>query len=376
MGRMYGGFLASEVALRLIRLGRYDHAERLISEALVLEPTGITGVTLGQTRAQLLVERGDLDGAGAELERVREMTERTDDVQWVAPLAAAEMELALWRGDAEAAGAIGERILARFDDAVFLASIAPVHAHALRAEADRWEWARARSEQPAHPERSERLRAGLDRLLALDPGPELRAWAALARAEAERAGDRREESAVAFGQTAELFAALAMPFRTAYARLREVEAALGAGSRAREVTDRLGEAHRLATAIGAPLLLAEIEGLARRGRVPLAAADEAQEQDAAARRAPRADRARARGAGPGGRGADQPPDRRAPLHERQDRQRARVADPEQAVGTQPRRGGGRGTPARAHRALGGHGLVNRRAISAGLRSRLSRRMSA
>jgi DNA-binding CsgD family transcriptional regulator len=281
IGRMYGGFLASEVALRLIRLGRYDRAERLISEALATEPTGITGVTLGHSRAQLLLERGDLDGAGSELDRVREMTERTDDLQWVAPFAATEMELALWRGDADAAGAIGERVLARFDEAVFLASIAPVHAHALRAEADRWAWARARSEQPAHPGRSERLRAGLDRLVALDPGPELRAWAALARAEAERAGDRREEAAVAFGETAELFGALAMPFRTAYARLREVEVALAAGSRAREVADRLAEAHRLATGIAAPLLLAEIEGLARRGRVSVAPAGDADEGDAA-----------------------------------------------------------------------------------------------
>ena len=40
------------------------------------------------------------------------------------------------------------------------------------------------------------------------------------------------------------------------------------------MADRLDEARALASDIGAPLLLAEIEGLARRGRVPLEAADE------------------------------------------------------------------------------------------------------
>jgi DNA-binding CsgD family transcriptional regulator/tetratricopeptide (TPR) repeat protein len=277
VGRMYGGFLASEVALRLIRLGRYDHADRLTSEALALEPTGITAVNLGHSRAQLLVERGDLAGAGAQLDRVREVTERTDDVQWVAPFAATEMELALWRGDAGAAAAIGERILTRFDDAVFVATIAPVHAHALRAEAGLRARARALSERPAHAGRSEHLRAGLDRLLARAPGPEVHAWTGLARAEAEVAEGHQGEAEAAFGEAAERFAALTMPFRTAYARLREVESALANGSRGRQVADRLEEAHTLAIEIGAPLLLAEIEGLARRGRVPLGpggAADE------------------------------------------------------------------------------------------------------
>jgi DNA-binding NarL/FixJ family response regulator len=63
-----------------------------------------------------------------------------------------------------------------------------------------------------------------------------------------------------------------MPFRTAYARLREAEAALAGGAGVRDVAGRLGEARDLAAGIGAPLLLAEIEGLARRARVPLAEA--------------------------------------------------------------------------------------------------------
>ena len=47
--------------------------------------------------------------------------------------------------------------------------------------------------------------------------------------------------------------------------------------RGRDVADRLGQARALADEIGAPLLLAEIDALARRGRVPLASGDEAGE---------------------------------------------------------------------------------------------------
>jgi DNA-binding NarL/FixJ family response regulator len=94
------------------------------------------------------------------------------------------------------------------------------------------------------------------------------------RAEAERADDGA--AAAVFGRAADLFAALAMPFRTAYARFREVEAALAEGARGRDVSDRLGAARALASEIGALLLLAEIEGLARRGRVPLVATGEAE----------------------------------------------------------------------------------------------------
>ena len=49
----------------------------------------------------------------------------------------------------------------------------------------------------------------------------------------------------------------------------EVEAALAEGVRGRDVAERLGEAWALASEIGAPLLLAEIDALTRRGRVPV-----------------------------------------------------------------------------------------------------------
>jgi DNA-binding NarL/FixJ family response regulator len=273
VGRLAGAFVASEVALRLIRLGRYERAERLVAEALELNPTGIAEAGLRQARAQLLVERGDPGAAQPELELIREIIERANDPQWIGPFAAAEVELALWRGDPDEAARIAERTLSMLGETVVMVSMTtPLHAHALRAEADRREQARARSE-PEQPGRAAELRDRLEGLLDSSPGPEVEAWVALGRAETERADGAAAASA--FGKAADLFAELEIPFRTAYARLREVEAALAEGARGRDVADRLGEARALASDIGAPLLLAEIEGLARRGRVPLAAGDEA-----------------------------------------------------------------------------------------------------
>ncbi len=273
VGRLAGAFVASEVALRLIRLGRYESAARLVADALELNPTGIAEAGLRQARAQLLIERGDPRAAEPELELIREMVEGANDPQWVGPFASAEVEQALWRGDADAAAGAAERALSLLGETVVMVSMtAPLHAHAMRAEADRRALARARSE-PEEPGRTEELRDRLDDLVGVGAGPEVHAWAALARAEAERAGGGPSVAA-AFGSAAERFAELAMPFRTAYARLREVEAALAEGARGRDVADRLAEARNLAREIGAPLLLAEIEALARRGRVPLEATDE------------------------------------------------------------------------------------------------------
>ena len=86
-------------------------------------------------------------------------------------------------------------------------------------------------------------------------------------AEADRASGLA--CASAFADAADRFGALAIPFRTGYARLREGETRLGEGARRGEVADGLQEALGLAREIDAPLLMGEIEGVARRARVPL-----------------------------------------------------------------------------------------------------------
>jgi DNA-binding NarL/FixJ family response regulator len=265
--RLFGTFLASEAALRLIRLGRFDQAERVMADALELNPGGTAAAALHQGRAELLIARGDPAAALPELERSAELVELTIS-QWIGPLAAAEAEAACWLGESERAASVAERALGRLGDDFFASTVAPLLAHALRAEAER--------RAPA-PDRARELLRVLEGLLGPGEGPEVHAWGALGRAEAARA--EGIAAASAFADAADRFAALGMPFRTAYAQLREVETALAEGARGRDVAERLGEARALASEIGAPLLLAEIDALARRGRVPLAADDQEPEAE-------------------------------------------------------------------------------------------------
>ena len=66
------------------------------------------------------------------------------------------------------------------------------------------------------------------------------------------------------------------PFRAAYARLREAEAALAAGAARARVAEALSHGHALAAGLGARPLREEIEELARRARVDLSAAPAAE----------------------------------------------------------------------------------------------------
>jgi hypothetical protein len=78
----------------------------------------------------------------------------------------------------------------------------------------------------------------------------------------------------AWDAAAERFAALRMPFELGYTRWRQAEALIGAGDRA-SAADVLREAAQIAASLPAPLLAAEVGGLARRARVPLDSAAQA-----------------------------------------------------------------------------------------------------
>jgi DNA-binding CsgD family transcriptional regulator len=205
----------------------------------------------------------------------REASAQTVTQPWFAtPLCAATAELALLEGrldDAGAAVAEGLRV-ARAD----LNSAAPLYALGLRAAADRAERARARR---ADAEVTEARRVG-DALAgelharlspeAADgtvPTPRTRAQAALGEAEQARlegAGDPGRWAAAA-----EAWERLGEPYPAAYARLREAEAMLLGGRGRERVEPSLRAAHGTAAALGAAPLRAEIEALARRGRLDL-----------------------------------------------------------------------------------------------------------
>jgi DNA-binding NarL/FixJ family response regulator len=98
-------------------------------------------------------------------------------------------------------------------------------------------------------------------------------------AELSRAGEDPDPDA--WAAAAERFAALAMPFELAYTRWRQGEALIVAGGDRTAAADALREAAEIAATLGAPLLAAEVEGLAKRARVTLHAVAGDAPQDAA-----------------------------------------------------------------------------------------------
>ena len=167
----------------------------------------------------------------------------------------------------------------------------------------------------------------------------VRAYLARARGEADPELD---------AAAADAWRAVARPYPMAIAQLRRAETLVERGERddaAAQLADVLATAEEL----GAPWLRAEAEGLASRARLPLPTGRGGAGARAPGRGSVRAHAARAPGAQAAGRGRHEPRDRRAAVHGREDRERARVAHPRQARRPQPHRGRGRRAPLRPRR---------------------------
>ena len=202
----------------------------------------------------------------------------------------------------------------------------------------------ARAEAAAGVEDDRRT---LNRLKGSDPSdvrPVETARLATVRSHLARA--RGEADPALDAEAAGAWRAVARPYPVAIAQLRRAETLVGMGDRD-DAAAQLADVLAAADTLGAAWLRAEAEGLAGRARLPLPTVDEAPEPEAARRGSVRADAARAAGARAGRRRRDEPRDRRAALHGREDRERARVAHPREARRAQQDRSGRRGAPLRS-----------------------------
>jgi DNA-binding NarL/FixJ family response regulator len=261
--------LLAELSHRLLRLGRWDEASSALDEALLAPQAWGVG------RAVALVERAELDalrGAGAGTERLIAEAEAAQrqavGSMWTAPITTARAAVAIWDGRPADVRALVERELAAGQEQDDMAAyyLGPILAVGARAEADLATRARATGDAEAEAEAI--ARAGR---LAKDasPGAPPEAVLQLATAAAE------EQRARGVG-TPEIWAGLAarweefgVPFQAAYARWRQAEATLAAAGARGDVGSVLSAAHVVAVRLGARPLLAEVEGLARRARIPL-----------------------------------------------------------------------------------------------------------
>jgi DNA-binding CsgD family transcriptional regulator/tetratricopeptide (TPR) repeat protein len=268
------GVLLANAASVLVLLGRWEEADRMLDSAGTRE-MDVYAPYLEIVRADADIARGRWETASSRLAQARSSGLRISEPQFAGSVMAAQAELELWRPDYPAAiEAISEglRALEGTDEATLRLRLCAL---GLRAAADaRRSLVPSRQRAEVATEHrldayGERLAATSDEVVAGLAGvlfPEMRALAALCRAELSRS--RGRDTGAEWAAVAEGWTSLERPFPAAYAWWRRAEAAVGA--RESTAASCARTAHQLARRLGAVPLAAEVESLAARARIPLA----------------------------------------------------------------------------------------------------------
>lgn len=244
-GRSMCMCVAGNTLAALIRLGRWDDADRLVEDSLRTDapPWQRLMITLGM--AELDLRRGRLQGARRHLASLEEAAANTDEIEVGSAYHVCGARLAIAEADTEAARA---------------------HVHAGLDLVRGTEFTRIGPELCAIG-----LRIGeplLDEcgafIAALPPLPEPQAHAHQAAAEAAVTGARE-----AWRTAADAWEKLGEPYQLAYCRFREAEAVLAARGSRTQAEAALRAARGLTDRLGALILGTQIEDLGRRSRLEL-----------------------------------------------------------------------------------------------------------
>ena len=277
LARYFGVAILCEAASALERMGRWAGAAALVDRAQRDEVAGTSEIFIQERLTLLDVGQGRHDVAARRLGHLRTLIERAVEAQWVAPVAEAGAELALWEGrPMDARSEILEAFRRIPMEPGYISRVGVLFALGLRAEADISTLARARRDRDELAESrriGERHLAGIgglrDRAVAGLPSfaREAEAWSSACDAEFARL-DGSSDSA-RWTSTADAFGAIPMAYPQAYALWRSAESLL-AGTHARSAAaGPLREAHAITLDLGANPLRLEIEALAKRGRIDL-----------------------------------------------------------------------------------------------------------
>jgi DNA-binding CsgD family transcriptional regulator len=253
--------------------GEWDEAERL---AVAVDDRRPAAGPLSAVALFVEVGRGSAS-AEERLARLAPFREVDPFADYLA--GGCEADLALWQGDLDRARLVAERTVdsqLAGGDAFSLALIRPA-ALGVAVEAERAERARAAGDEAVLADARaaglkllEHARAGLARARERhrQVGPEALAW--LARAEAEHARLEGRPAPELWAAAADAFG-YGYRYEEARSRWRLAEALLLDGNRDRAEAEARA-AHATAVRLGAAPLRAEVEALARRGRLDLGAA--------------------------------------------------------------------------------------------------------
>ncbi len=275
--RTYGGVLLGHVAKALFDLGRWDEAAAAADEGLELDPVGRSAMWLHLNRARVDTNQGRFDAAAEHLRQAGDIDAGSGvNRPYRVALLAAKAELAAWQGRLpDVRAAVGEALASLEQDAPLDPALGWLAWHALRAEADSAEAAKARQDLVALRDieghvrpLAERVRGLGDRVSSTDA--RRAALVGLCRGELDRIGGRSDPSELR--RTAMAWDELHRPAPAAYARFRSAEAILGSKGDRSQAAAALREAHIGATRLGAEPLRREIERLARHARIDLTGA--------------------------------------------------------------------------------------------------------
>jgi len=260
------GFCLMQAAEAAFELGSWETVDRLAREVLARELTGITLTNAHHMAGVLACARGDLDAAEAHLAAERDAIGAHPTPESGSYALEAEAELALAQRRPKAASRAAERgtrvYTADKERCLLMSAIG------VRAEADLAEIARARRDRPAELAARQQARAFHDLGGELAAGAGHAALSALIEAEHARA--EGDSDPVRWDAAARAWEGRSAPYRAAYARRHQAEAALEHRDRPQAAL-ALRAAHTTAVDLGATTLRSDIERLARRARIDLRA---------------------------------------------------------------------------------------------------------
>jgi DNA-binding CsgD family transcriptional regulator len=280
--RGFGDFLRGEVAGRLLRTGRWSDAERLLAQLSERAPTGLAAQLLHCARGLLAAERGQLDAATADIERAGELVAGMTSPMWLGPQATARATIELWAGRPEAADATVRETLDQLQGREYVFSTTRLYDLGARALADLA--ARTPGDQELRARHEAAAGALLERVDGLvgklaDRCPWVLASRGACAAELARVGGA-DPRAWAHAQL--LWREAGDVYQAAYAGWRRAEALLASGGDRRAAQELARDALAVAAQLGAQPLAAELQALARRGRLDLADGQVPQSAPAAA----------------------------------------------------------------------------------------------
>ncbi len=271
-------------AFALGQLGRWEEAADVVAQAERGRPEGGAALLLEIAHAQLETGRGEFERAAHRLDRIDPSAGPSvrPDAELLAAHALATLRLA--RGELAGARAAADAVLVQWDDLTLRdrSSHCAILATALRIEADLAGLAGRRRGSSRLAEARQRGRATLARAEALSrelAGHHATLWrrpgAVLALCQAESARLEQAASERLWCDAAAACWATGQLSLRPYALLRQAEAMLADRRRRSEAPPILQEAYRAAFEMGAAPLVSQITSLARRARIDVGRAAEA-----------------------------------------------------------------------------------------------------